>query len=418
MPAFKASIYLIATTAVRSLNGLAVLKILAVSTGLAEFGQVTQVMGVIALCSMFAAGGIGNGLTRQLANSHDLAGRQRWYMAALKVYLAASGLLAFVLLVSSWSLAKWLIGDQSFTVVFVCLALGQALVGASSLAQSVATAQGDYPFILRVTGIASILGAGLVGVSAYIWGGIGCAIALVVNAAFPGLVSVVLKRKAVKKLASEANTPVPQTDLLLLIKYAGVPLIGAASLTLAQIANRNLMGQALGWDTVGIWQAVVRLSDVYMQFISVLLIGFVLPRLSMYASYRAMNKPFLQMVATLCGLFVVMALVIYPFRELLIRLLFASSFLPATELVLPQLLGDLFRVAAVSLSVAMMARAEPAASMAFEASQGILAFGLTVLFIDSHGQAAPVLAYVVTYAILFVALAVRYRVRITRECNL
>lgn len=415
MSAVRSSAYLSVTTAVRALNGLAVLKVLALCTGPAEFGRLSQVMGVVALCGMLAAGGIGSGLTRQMAASQDAAGAQRWLCVALKVYLVASATLASLLLASSWSLASWLVGDVAYTIVFVCLAAGQALVGASTLAQSIATARGDYAFILRISVIGAVLGAGLVTAAIFSGGALAGAIALVANAALPGLVAIVIKHASVLRFIRGPRDAAPYADVVQLLQYAVVALLGAASLTISQIATRNLLGQALGWDSVGIWQTVVRTSDVYMQFISVLLMGYVLPRLSGYVGFRAMHPSFVRMGGTLCSLFLAMASCIYLLRDLVIQSLFSSAFLDATNLMLPQLLGDLFRIIAVCFSVALMARGQPKPSMVYEASQGILAFALTALLLDTSGPSAPVHAYCATYAVLMIPLALAYRAGLRSE---
>jgi PST family polysaccharide transporter len=196
-----------------------------------------------------------------------------------------------------------------------------------------------------------------------------------------------------------------------------VVLLGASSLAISQVGSRILVAQSLGWGVVGFWQAVTRISDVYMQLISVLLISFVLPRLAAYKNFADMHLAFLRLSGALCGFFLVAAATIYVFRDILISLLFSRVFLPAADLLLPQLVGDFFRVIAVCLSVALLARGQTKMSMIYEASQGIIAYALTAVMLQHMTSIAPVLAYCFTYAILMLFLLYSYRSQFLKECG-
>lgn len=415
MSLVKSSLYITSATLVRALNGLMVLKILALHANPAEFGQLSQIMGVIAFSGMLAGGGIGNGLTRQLAANLNAADQYRWLGAAFKIYMVTSAAIAIFLMVASGQLAGWLVADSRYALVFVCLAVGQAIVGAANLAQSIAAARADYLLILRMSTIGAVAGVLVVGVGVWFGGIIGGAIALVINAAFPGLVAITVKRHSLLLLVGRVREGVVYGDVVTLLKYASVALIGAASLSLSQIASRNLVGQSLGWDAVGLWQVVVRISDVYMQLISVLVMAYVLPRLAKYSNFRSMHSTFLRACGAICGVFIVGAVAVYLARNMIIPLLFSTTYLPATELLPFQLIGDFFRVVAVFLSVALMARGLTKMSMVYEASQGILTFILTAALLGHTGFAAPLQAYCLTYAILLMLLAYFYMKCLRKE---
>jgi len=66
-----------------------ILKLVAEATGAAAFGQLSQLIGVIALVGMLAAGAIGPGLTRELVASAPEEARQ-WLAAAARIAAGAS----------------------------------------------------------------------------------------------------------------------------------------------------------------------------------------------------------------------------------------------------------------------------------------------------------------------------------------
>ena len=64
-------------------------------------------------------------------------------------------------------------------------------------------------------------------------------------------------------------------------------VVAAASIPLAQLFVRADLAFKVGWQDVGYWQSIARLSDAYMQVFAVLCINLLLPQLS--RSARAMR---------------------------------------------------------------------------------------------------------------------------------
>lgn len=408
MHAIKSSALILTSTFLRMLNGLFIIKILAYYTNPTEFGYLSQLMGVIALVGMLASGGIGNGLTRYLSSNEDKMIQRQWLVTALKIYLPLSFLLALILIIRSSEFAISLVGDTKFAIVFVCLAVGQGLIGLSSLTQATASAHKDHMFILKITFIGAFIGALIAVLAVNYYGMIGGAIALVINSSISGLAALLFKRQAIKPLMSDFIKKIDPQKTIQLLKYAVVVLLGATSLAISQIANRNLVAKNFGWEAVGFWQAATKISDSYMQLISVLLVSLVLPRLASHKNIKEMHALFIQICITLSACFIIGSLFIYFFRHILIQILFSNAYIIAADLLLPQLVGDFFRMLAVCLSTALLACAQTKIPMLYEGLQGILTFLFTFVIIKYANVAAPIYAYSITYGILMLFLSFVY----------
>jgi PST family polysaccharide transporter len=63
-------------------------------------------------------------------------------------------------------------------------------------------------------------------------------------------------------------------------KYTAMALTTAATVPLSHIMIRNHLGQTLGWEAAGYWEAMWRLSGAYLLLVTTTLSVYYLPRLS------------------------------------------------------------------------------------------------------------------------------------------
>lgn len=418
MTLLKNSAYLVAATAIRAIAGLAVLKLVAEVAGVAAFGQLSQLMGVIALVGMLAAGAIGPGLTRELSASPPVEARH-WLAAAVRIAVGASIAIGGCLVLLAWPAANWLWGVTDYVPILLVLGLAQTAVGAASLAQAVAVSRGGHAFVLQFVTLGALLGVVAVAMSLWLGGVQGAAWGLLLNAIAPGLVAMALRTRQVINFAASVDWTLfdDWSRIQGLLRYAAVPLSGALSLGFSQLLMREWVAESVGWESVGYWQAVTRLSDLYLQFVSVVLVGVALPRWAKAKGYVSTVIPMLNIGGILLGMTVIVCIVIVTLSETVLTLLYAQSFLPAQALLHWQVAGDLARVIAVCLSTGLLARGETNWPIAYEVIQGVMVLAGTYLLLPLRGGDAPVTAYAFTYMSLAVLLGAVWVRRCARDCQ-
>lgn len=416
MTLLKNSAYLVMATAVKAVAGVAILKLVAEAAGVAAFGQLSQLMGVIALVGMLAAGAIGPGLTRELAASAPDQVR-RWLVAAARIAAGASIAIGACLGLLALPAANWLWGGTDYVPVLLGLGLAQSAVGMASLAQAVAVSRGEHAFVLLFVTLGALLGVAAVTLSLWLGSIQGVAWGLLLNAIAPGVVAMVLRARPVINLADSIDWMQVNdfSRIKSLLRYATVPLSGALSLGLSQLLMREWVAESVGWESVGYWQAVTRLSDLYLQFVSVVLVGVALPRWAKAKGYVPSVIPMLKIGSPLLGVTAIVCVVMVTLSETLLTLLYAQSFLPAQALLRWQVAGDLARVIAVCLSTGLLARGETNWPIAYEVGQGVMALAGTGLLLPLRGGYAPVMAYAFTYALLAVLLGAVWVRRCAKE---
>jgi hypothetical protein len=170
---------------------------------------------------------------------------------------------------------------------------------------------------------------------------------------------------------------------------------------------RAEVGHVAGWEAVGLWQVIARLSDGYMQVFGVLYINFFLPTLSKTSSSLRERSMFkiggVFVLLFLCG-----ALFLLETRTVVITTAFSAKFLAAAPLVLPQLVGDLLKVCTLALMYYFVATGRiwvQAAADVFQAGCTVLVF---VLMVSSRGYVAPVYSHAVACGLLLIILSILF----------
>src|SRR5262249_36454309 len=131
--------------------------------------------------------------------------------------------------------------------------------------------------------------------------------------------------------------------------YAAVMASSVAAVPLAHLVIRIDMSERFGWQAVGYWQAVAKLSDAYMLFVSVIIINYLLPQLSSRGETASALRMLFRFGALLLGVFIAGCGAIYAVRDYLLGIVYSEQFVVASNFMLPQLVGDTFKVATLLL---------------------------------------------------------------------
>jgi len=401
----KAGLYFGSTVLVKTLAGLLVIKVLAWKLGPEGFGLLGQLMTFVAIIGMLAGGGISNGLIKVLAKAPlTEAEGKKWYASAFTLSSLISGAVALVLVVLSSTLSGYFLPGVG-ALLFTVLALSQIAIAFGNLPLAEASSRGDSRTFSLITVSGTLIGAALVVAAVFYAGFQGASYAVVLMPAMAGVCALIYAVARRRILLQACRWSFEPGRIRLLMSFSMVTLIGALSVPVAQLYMRDAMGAVLGWDQVGQWQGVIKLSDVYMQFMGVVLINFVLPRLAAATDTKQVFKEWASSVSALVAVLLAGFAVFYFLRNFFITLVFSSDFLPMTQLLAPQMAGDVLRTIAASISYLFMARGAVRVSFVFELMQGVvLVCAFTALF-HSTGAMAPVYAHLLTYLALSIVMA-------------
>jgi O-antigen/teichoic acid export membrane protein len=396
-------LFLILSTAVRLAAGLALLKFLAWQFGPSTFGLLTQVMGAAAIFYMFAGGGITNGIIRNISATSSEAERRLWMSAGTTITVLASIALAAIAIVLTLFGGSAIFGDPDYAPIFLAIAAAQILVGFGNLALAYFSGIGDNRTFAIVQIVANILALLLVVALTESMGLAGAILGVVVPPATVGAVALwrffrPTTRRGMFRIAWD------RPRLKGLLSYAAAMGSSVAAVPLAQLLIRIDMSERLGWQAVGYWQAVAKISEAYMLFVSVILINYLLPQLSSRQESGAALRMLFGFGALLLGVFIMGCGAIYAVRDYLLTIVYSQQFLVASDFVLPQLVGETFKVATLLLYYYFMSRGRVLIVFIAELALGVALYLLYLLLAPSYETLAPIYAYASTYAALLLIM--------------
>lgn len=402
MNLMRASVYTAASTAARLLAGLVVIKLVAGFAGPEGVGRMGQFMSLMSLLAVLAGGGISAGIVKYVAQYRDDRERLvRLLGAALWYAMGASLLMGMATLLCSEALARWLLGDGRYADLIRILAVAQLGIAFANYVLAVINGFMDVRRLALVQIAGAVLNVAMVAWLSRWLHLYGALLALALGQALwlvfglpawwrspyfqRGMLRVRFDREMIGRLAG----------------FSVMTLAAALLSPLVNIAVRDHLAAQFGWEQVGYWQAVSKVSDAYLLFITTAINVYYLPKLAsiedralLVAEMRNAYRFLLPMVA-------VLALAIFMARGWVTLLLFSGGFSPANALYGPQLVGDVIKIAAFVLSYLMLAKAMTRLFVASECVFAASYLGLVHLFTAYFGLVGAVYAFTTNYTLYF-----------------
>lgn len=401
---------LVSMVLIRTAALLVLMKVLAVLFGSDGFGQLSQVLAIGALFSVLSGGGLTNGIVRNVAAAGDQGERLAWIKAAVPIAAAAAGVLGAIACLLYFTAASALFPGQEIGFVLLVMAISQAVVGFGNIANAYLSGTHQVRTFATANTIGSMLAAVVVAALALAGGFRGAAAGCAAMALMPALVSLVAAGRRVDwwELRSAAFDRVRS---LVLLRFGTSMYVAAAAVPLVWVYVRSDLALRTGWDAVGLWQSVSRISEAYMQVFGVIFMNYALPHLAAARGSDRMRR--LRNLGLLVfALFVPGAAVLYLFGDIVIALGFSPAFTSATVYLAPQIIGDACKLVSLLFVYYLMSLNRAAILAAMELLQaGLIVLGYWRL-LPVLGDRAPVVSYAAaTAVVMVVTLALTASVR-------
>jgi len=186
-----------------------------------------------------------------------------------------------------------------------------------------------------------------------------------------------------------------------LLGYVGMAFASILSLPLVLIVIRSFLAEYESWAVAGQWSALWRLSEAYLMSITTLLSIYYLPRL---AAAKSKSDVYLEIKGALIRfipIVISLSLLIYLFRDAIIRIALSDEFMPISEIMPWQLTGDVLKVIALIFGNYMWAKGHVTAFIAMELIFTWIFAGVSVfLIMAGYGAKACAMAFMINYIIV------------------
>jgi len=402
----RASLYASLATAAKLLAGLVILKLVAWMAGPEGVGRLGQFMSLMSVLAVLAGGGISAGVVKYVAEYRDDSRRlSRLLSAALWYALCASCLIGCIGLLLSRQIAAWLLGDvryQGIIAVLAAVQLGIALVNYILAVINGFMDVKRLAFIQVLGSLLSIVVALLLARWLQLYGAL---LALVVGQLLVLAVGLPAWWRSPYFNRAMLRMRFDREMTLRLAAFSVMTLTSALLPPLVNIAVRDHLAAQFGWQQVGYWQAVSKVSDAYLLFLTTAINVYYLPKLASTHARDALQSELRQAYRYIMPAVLLLALGVYVCRDWVTMLLFSADFSSANRLYAPQLLGDVVKIASFVLSYVMLAKAMTRLFVASELAFAISYVLLVYLFTARFGLVGAMYAFAVNY-VLYLAFNV------------
>jgi PST family polysaccharide transporter len=410
----RAGLYSAIGTAARLVAGLVLVKLVAWAAGPDGVGRLGQFMSLMSLLAVLAGGGISAAIVKYVAEYRDDPERlSRLLRAALGYALCAAVLMGAVALLFSRQLALWLLGDARYESLLQVLAFAQVGIAVGNYLLAVINGFMDVRRLVFIQVVGSALSIALAAWLSWRLGLYGALLALVLGQLLWLAVGLPAWWRSPQFRLDMLRAGFDRDMIVRLAAFSVMTLSSALCAPLVNLAVRDHLAARFGWEQVGYWQAVTRVSDAYLLFLTTAINVYYLPRLAALHGRDALRREIGQAWRQLLPAAAVLALLVYAAREWVTRLLFSADFGAANALYGPQLIGDVTKIAAFVLSYLMLAKAMTGLFVLSEFVFAASYLGLVFAFTARFGLVGAVYAFAANYALylVFNALVARRYLR-------
>jgi PST family polysaccharide transporter len=399
------------STVVRLVCGFISIKVTAVYVGPAGLALIAQLSNFYSLLQTTASNALDSAVVKMTAEAEQTQPERASGVigTALRLVLGIGLFLAAAVFAFRRHLADWLLGGERFAPLLILAAIVLPIGMMGQLFTALFQARRRFELVSGVGIVVTVAGAAVFVISAWLFGLWGALIATVAVIPLTFLVASWLGHRD------------PTTRLLTfwptarfryvrpILGFYPMLLVHSAALPLALVVVRSLLIGNFGETQAGLWQATVRLSDMYTMIFLTVLSMYSLPTLAAARSENEFASVLRRLVALCIAAMVPTVAVLLAARDLIISIVFTSEFSTVKDLWVWRLVGDVFFIAGWPMRSALMARGRQYTYMAIEFIIGAGTLVLTWALLESRGIASANIAHALVWGGVFVCLVAVHR---------
>lgn len=410
MTLIKTSILSFIATAVRLLSGLIINKAIALYIGPSGLAAIGQFQNFLQLTMVTSQGAINAGVTKYTAEYGKESDKlPTLFSTAFKISASCSLLVCILMLLFSNYAAQLIFKDPKYSYLFIILGFTIIFYTLNALLLSILNGLKEIPLFIGINISQSVYSLIFTTLLIFFFGLDGALIALVTNQSVIFVfLSWQVKRHAIIKIQN-FREKFDSEEAIKLGKYAGMAITSAITIPLSHLYIRDYIGNNLGWDAAGYWQAIWYISSMYLMVITTALGIYYLPRLSEIKDKTELKKELFNGYKIILPIISFISLIVFLAKDFVIWLLFTDDFQPMRELFLWQLVGDVIKIASWLLSYLMLAKAMAKVFIITEIIFSIIFVILSVIFLDNYGLIGITYAFSLNYFfyLVFMILLIR-----------
>ncbi|MDF7760036.1 O-antigen translocase [Kosakonia cowanii] len=398
-------------TLLRMLLGFIIVKIVAVYSGPNGMALLGQVQNMVNSLNGIANSPAGNGIVRYTAQNQDKGDEycSGWWKASIQLILLITVLFAVPGVFFSAEISQWLFQTKHYGYVVQLAILLMPLSALGTLFSSVLNGKQQYKRFIITSMISVLISSAIIIALVALFSIEGILIAAVAQSAAIGLVLVlsnIAQPWTKMKLWWGSSTNEKRKEIGL---YMLMALTSSLTLPISLILIRNILVDHAGWDAAGQWQAVWKISEVYLGIITISLSTYFIPTLSTLKSPDDIINKIHDVLKIILPVVAVVAIIVYMLRDVAIFILFTKEFSASRDLFAIQLIGDVVKVVGWLYACPMISRGATKWFIFSEIFFSMVFVAVGWVLIPKFGAEGANIAYLVNYSLYLIFMVANVR---------
>jgi PST family polysaccharide transporter len=387
------------------LNGVLIIKAIAIIGGLTGMPEGGNYINITQIFQIIATAGISIGTIKYLSQHKKGSEQFQEYLSgAFFLTLIFSFAAALVLMILSPFLSQYFFQTKAYFFYFVLLGISSIFFGFNNFLISYFNGTQNLRLYIRINTINAIVGLVLILITIYLKN----RHFLFFSIAFyqsGGFLFYGLK-KLYRVFKNDIAGKVIQfwKPLKSFGWYAFYTLQNIIVLGGSQIYVRNLIIEKEGLSDAGIWDGMMRISSSYLGVFNLILSIFFIPILSS-SKFEDAIRTLLKKGLLITGILIFCMISLFLFRDFFLRLVLSEQFLPVGDIMIPFLIGDVFRFAGYTIAILFLSRGMLHLSLLSDILfNGILFCVFNYIIISNFSIEGSSYAYLINYFLYFLFL--------------
>ncbi|MDR6629791.1 PST family polysaccharide transporter [Acinetobacter lwoffii] len=381
-------------------------KILAVYLGPTGYAAIGQFQNFIQMVTTFAGSAINTAVVKYTAEYHEDESKQRaiWKTAGSIVFLF-SLIFAFLILIFQGQLSLYIFHSLKYQTVFIWFAVFLIFFNFNTLFLAILNGKKE---ILKLV-LANIAGSlfaliitSMLAIKLHLYG------ALVALSIYQSIAFIVTLFLCYRANWFKFSSLLGKIDLEITKKFSSfilMALVSAICVPLSQMLIRAYLTQEFSLAYAGYWEAMIRLSTVYLMLVTTTLGVYYLPRLSELNKIDEIKKEVYLGYKFLFPLTVVGGIIVFVLRDWIINLLFTPSFAPMQDLFFWQMMGDALKIGSWILAYLMLSKAMTKLYISTEIIFTLSLIALTYVCTQFFGFKGVSIAHLINYGMYWIVIS-------------
>lgn len=390
-----------AVTFIKILSAIVLSKIVATKLGRPGLALLGQLTSFVTIALLLSTGGVTNGIIKYVAEKKNKADIFSFIGQSFKFVLISSFFTGLVLLFAAPLSSVICFNSADYSFIFRLLGITLVFYAFSTYFNAFLNGMSDFKTLNQINILNNVFGVLLSVFLITFFGLFGAFLAVALNQTVTCIILIFFIKKYSRYFKRFWTFKIKKSFIKNILSFSAMALVTAMLGPTSQIYLRALIIKTLNLNAAGEWEAVNRISSIYISLLLNVMIVYYLPKLSEIESKNLIRVEIRKGYLLFLPVILFIGLLLLLFKHQFISMFLSSDFIGVEKLFLPQLVGDIFKVMSFLYAYLVIAKKITIFFIVTEILGVAMYLILARIFIPIWGISGLLYAYALNYFLYF-----------------